>query len=91
MSDLNPEEKAQVIVGGAAEDFTESELGAVVLGMAKQDAEAAVLAFMDADITDHGKIANIQLDLRVARKFEQYLSELIIKGRETYAASTRED
>jgi hypothetical protein len=91
LSDLNPEEQAQVVIGGEAEDFLESELGQVVLGMAKQDLEAAIIAFDEADATDQRRVLAIQQDVRVARKFKQYLVELIDRGRETYHASKRED
>lgn len=78
--------KAQVIIGNDAEEFVDSELGRTVLGMAKQDIETAVMAFDEADATDQKAIAKIQQDLRVARRFEQYLAELIQRGREALTA-----
>lgn len=83
---MNDDTRAQVIIGKDAEDFVESELGRTVLGMAKQDLEAAVLAFDKADISDPSKLLDLKVDLRVARRFEQYLIELIQRGREAWAA-----
>lgn len=84
---MNAELKAQVLIGKDAEDFVESELGRTVLGMAKQDMEGAVLAFDKADINDPSKLIDLKVDIRVARRFEQYLIELITRGREAWEAS----
>ena len=83
---MRDELKAQVLIGDDAETFFASELGRTVLGMAKQDEEMAVAAFDEADPTDYKAIAKIQQDLRVAKRFEQYLTELITKGREALQA-----
>jgi hypothetical protein len=83
---LNDDIKAQVIVGDEAEEFVSSELGRTVLEMAKQDAQLALEAFCDADLADSAKIAKIQQDARIASRFNQYLVELITRGREALAA-----
>lgn len=87
---MTPELRAQVLLGKDAEDFVESELGRVVLGMAKQDLEAAVLAFDNADINNPSKLLDLKVDLRVARRFEQYLIELINRGREAWDARDKQ-
>lgn len=79
---MSEELKAQIIIGDDAETFVSSELGKTMIGMAKQDAESAMLAFGDADVNDPKLVAKIQQDYRVAKKFEQYLVELIQRGRE---------
>lgn len=80
--------KAQVLIGKEAEDFVESELGKTILGMAKQDAERIMHDFDMVDVTNQPKVIELKIELRAVRRFEQYLSELIIKGREAWA--TRE-
>jgi len=85
---LKDEIRAQVIIGNDAEEFVDSELGKTILGMAKQDEAAAVIAFDEVDPTDLKAVARIQQELRVARRFEQYLIELINRGRE--ALTTQE-
>lgn len=79
---MSEELKAQIIIGDDAETFVSSELGKTMIGMARQDAEAAMLAFGDADVNNAIAIAKIQQDYRTAKKFEQYLVELIQRGRE---------
>ncbi len=83
---MSDELKAQVLIGDDAENFVNSELGRTVLGMAEQDLKASIIAFDQADITDHKAIAKIQQDVRVARRFDAYLIELITKGREALQA-----
>lgn len=77
--------EAQVLIGDDAEKFVETELGRTILGMAKQDVEAAVIAFADADASDLSKIRELQLQIRQGQKFERYLVELIQRGREALA------
>lgn len=82
---MKDEIKAQVIIGNDAEEFVDSELGRTVLGMAKQDVEAAVIAFAAADASNLSRIQELQLQVRLGQKFEQYLVELIQRGREALA------
>lgn len=79
---MNDEIAAQVIIGDDAETFVASDLGKTCLGMAKQDFESAMHAFCDVDLTDTKAVAKIQQDARVSRALDQYLSELIQRGRE---------
>jgi hypothetical protein len=88
---LTPEDKETVLAGGDAEDWSSTLWGQRVIALANADADAAVLAFAEVDVTDQRKVANIQQDLRVAMKLEQYLQEIIVKGRETYQASQKEE
>ena len=88
---MSPEDKETVLAGGDAEDWVNSMWGQRVLSIANADADAALLAFAEVDVTDQQKVAAIQIQLRVAMKLEQYLNEIIVKGRETYEASQKED
>lgn len=83
---MSDELKAQVIIGDDAETFISSELGRTLVGMAEQDVKSAMIEFESCDLTDSKAIAKIQQDLRVARKFEAYLVELIQRGREALEA-----
>lgn len=84
---MNDEIKAAVLIGDDAEEFVKSELGQTVLGMAKQDAELAMDKFNDCHITDTAKLMEIKVELRVAQRFDRYLSELITRGREALEAN----
>lgn len=84
---MNDEIRAQVIVGDDAETFVAGELGQAVLKIAAQDLDAAVLAFADADTSDDARIRELQLQVRLAMRFERYLSEIITRGREALAAN----
>jgi hypothetical protein len=87
---LNDEIKAQILIGDDAETFVQSELGKTVLGMAQQDFEAAMHAFCEADLGDTRAVAKIQQEARVARALNQYLVELIQRGREAMTTVQQE-
>ena len=91
MSDIPEEIRAQVILGADAEAFVESELGQNVLKAAAKDKDAALHAFMNADVTDPKAMTAIQIDLKVAVRFEQYLYEIVNRGREAFAALKQPD
>ena len=59
--------------------------------MAEQDEKDAMLLFHDGDPTDSRAMVKAQIDLKVARRFQQYLGELITKGRETMDSLRKED
>lgn len=84
---MNDEIKEQVIVGDDAETFVASELGQSVLKIAAQDLDLAILGFVDADASEVNKIRELQLQARLGMKFEQYLKELITRGREALEAN----
>lgn len=70
-----------------AEEFKKSELGQIVLGMARQDGEFAMEAFDKAPVTDQAKLIDAKVSYRVAMKFETYLEELITRGHEAMEAA----
>ena len=59
--------------------------------MAEQDEKNAMLDFHDGDPTDSKAMIKAQIDLKVARRFPQYLSELIVRGRETMQSLRQEE
>ena len=82
---MTDELRNQVIVGADAEDFVTSELGKNILEIAEGDLLTAMADFAEVDVYDHEKVGEIQLRVRLARKFPQYLSELVTRGREAFA------
>lgn len=79
---MSDELRAQAIIGDDAESFVGSELGRTILGMAKQEVEAAAMEFKDADLGDAPKVRALQMRIWRATQFESWLTELIMKGRE---------
>lgn len=71
---------AEAEIGEAAREFVESELGKCILGMARQEIEAAHMEFEDTKPTDTLAIMSLQNRLWRARAFEQWLCELVDKG-----------
>ena len=83
---MDPETKAQVLIGNDAEEFVESELGRTMLGMAEQDLKTAIIKFDECPISDNAKLMDLKVEIRACRRFEQYLTELITRGREAFEA-----
>lgn len=73
---------AEVEIGEAARDFVASDLGRTVLGMAKQEVDAAMIEFADADPSDLAKLRTLQIKVKFGLTFEQWLTELITRGNE---------
>lgn len=67
-------------IGDQARQFLESELGICVLGIAKQQIEAAWLALESVDPTQTEKIRSLQNKAQLGRQFEQWLRELLQDG-----------
>lgn len=80
------EVKAHVVLGKDAEDFLDSDLGRAILGMAKQDADAATDLFARVNASDISQVVEAQVQIRTAMRFAQYLVELITRGKEEFAA-----
>ena len=86
MSDTLKQMVAEAEIGEQARMFVESELGKVLIGMARQEVEVAMLDFDEADTSDKAKIDEIKLRMRFGRRFEAWLCELITKGNEALEA-----
>jgi hypothetical protein len=71
---------AQAEIGEEARKFVESDLGKCVLGMAEQEALAAMEDLVSTDPGDWKKISRIQMQIQFARNFEKWLAELIDEG-----------
>jgi hypothetical protein len=74
------ENLAEAELGEAARAFVQSDLGKCVIGMARQDAEAALAKLSTVDPNDSLKIVELQREAAFGNRFEQYLSELIHRG-----------
>lgn len=83
---MNDELIAAAEIGDEAKQFMESQLGQVMLGMAKQDAQVAMEALAVADASDSKKILVLQNAVYLANTFEQWLNELFSKGENALAA-----
>lgn len=82
MTDPRTEELvAESLLGEDAEKFVKSELGEVIIGMAKQEIEALHLELESVYPADFPKIDEIQKKIKNHRQFEAFLQELITKGR----------
>lgn len=77
---MSDEHIAAAEIGEEAKKFMESELGQVILGMAKQDALLAMEALALVDPTCVEKIRVLQNTVYLSNTFEQWLKELISKG-----------
>lgn len=71
---------AEAEIGDKAREFVESELGKTLLGMAQQDILRAQEALETVDPSDTEKVRTLQNQAKVARNFEDWLTELISKG-----------
>lgn len=76
----NEELIAEALIGDAAKEFIESELGRCIVGMAKQDEEDAKEKMVDA--VDEKSQDEFRLRAKLARMFPNYLKELITRGEE---------
>lgn len=77
---------SEVVLGKDAEDFTRTDLGRSMVGMAKQDYFDAVLKLADAPWWRKGRIRELQHRAACSRMFLGYLGELIVRGRQASVA-----
>jgi hypothetical protein len=73
---------AHTELGEEARTFVKSQLGECLIGMAKQEVDAALLSLGEVDPTDVHKIRELQMQAKFGRSFEQWLAELITRGDE---------
>ena len=71
---------AEAELGEASRKFIESELGQCLIGMARQDASEAQEELISVDPLDISKVRDLQNKAILARRFEQYLAELVHRG-----------
>lgn len=72
---------AEAILGKDAEEFIASDLGRYVMGRAKQQADDATEALKEHDPFDSKGIAKLQLSIKQAEGFGDWIKELIVAGR----------
>lgn len=77
---------SEVILGQDGEEFLRSELGKTMLGMARQDYAEAVLKLAEVPWWRKGQIRSLQRQADHAKRFLDYLRELILRGRSAQAA-----
>ena len=71
---------AEAELGEEARKFMESDLGKVLLGLARQETGLAQIALETVAPTDIYKITTLQNQAWLGRKFEEWLFELVDKG-----------
>src|SRR3990167_7552294 len=73
---------AQGAIGADAKDFMKSELGRTLVGLAKVEARVAMDALKGADAEDVKLIRRLQNEIWLAERFEGWLVQLIMNGRQ---------
>lgn len=76
----------QAVVGDEAKKFMEGELGAKVLELSEQDIANGQLALETVNATDVRAIEILQNEIKLARRFPKYLTDLLTRGEEALRA-----
>jgi hypothetical protein len=76
---------AQAVLGKDAEQFMASELGRTMLGIAQQEADAAMLELKRVYPWRRRRIGDLQAVIRRAESFETWLRELFVRGQQAVA------
>lgn len=91
----NPEDKAlyaAAVIGKDAEQFMQSELGQIMLGMAEQDAQEATDKLKTMIPWPARRVMRVQNDIAKAESFPQYLMELYERGKQAlHQLETRDE
>lgn len=77
---------AEAELGEEAKGFLEGNLGRFLLGCAEQEVKAAQEALEEVDANNAKAISELQNKAWRARKFEEWLKELVSKGENAIAA-----
>ena len=95
MTDLDPAHEIETApdevllstmdIGDQAEKFIASELGQVLLAIAKQEADDALQKLKDVSAWDQKAILELQSRVWRAESFNGWLASLVFKGREAYS------
>lgn len=78
---MNDELIAEALIGDEAEKFLESDLGKCLIGMARQETDAAIFALETVDPENTIEIRRLQNRAWLGRSFEGFVLELIERGR----------
>jgi len=73
---------AEAILGKDAEEFLASDIGRVMLARAEEIEQEATEALATIAPWRRRRIAQLQADIWKARSFKQFLTELVITGRQ---------
>lgn len=71
---------AEAELGQEARSFVEGNLGKCMVGIARQELEAARIGMDDVDPENTIRIRELQNEIWRAKKFEEWLAELVTKG-----------
>jgi len=75
---------AEAILGEDAEKFLKSDIGEYLTGRIEQDIEDAKAGLVDVDPMDSVAVMKLQNDIKRAESIKQYLSEIVVAGRNAY-------
>jgi ABC-type Zn2+ transport system substrate-binding protein/surface adhesin len=76
---------AQALIGDEAKKFLESDFGKCLIGMANQEADAALQQLADVDPDDAKAVRKLQNRVWLGRQFEAFVQELITEGNNALA------
>lgn len=83
MSDLSTATLvAEAALGRDAEEFLGSDLGRYMLARAEEDERSALDELAEVWPWRRGRIAQLQLKVKNARAFRNYLADLVITGKQ---------
>lgn len=72
--------EAEAIIGDEADRFLRSDLGKTLIGLARQEAQDAMLELKKADPKDSEAIRSLQSRIWRAESFEEWLTSLAHSG-----------
>lgn len=76
--------EAEIVLGDDADKFMRSDLGRVIVGMADQEADAAMAELKSAKVTDPEHLRELQNIIWRAEKFKEWLGELVDRGNQAF-------
>ena len=74
---------AEALLGDEAQRFMKSDLGRLVLGLARQEVDRAIDDLLLADAADVKAIRDIQLRAQLGAKFEEWLKNIVADGEQS--------
>lgn len=77
--------RAEIELGKQAEDFLKTDLGRLLLERAEEDEREALLALATVAWWRRRRILQLQNQVWRARSFQQWMSEVIMSGRQAQA------
>ena len=77
---MNDELIAHAAIGEQVADFLETDIGKILVGIAKQEYQLAIEAIAETDPFDAKAIQKLQNQAQLYKHFREWLAELVDKG-----------